>query len=208
MDNQRYDTRRSRAVSQKIYLIHLDTNTNDSQIIFHILGTTKTIYTIIFEKGMGPVCSCPDYKLRKNICKHIYFILTKLLNNISVYDWLKIDKLDNIKDKLNKMLPQLNVKPDDYYIKLYEKHLNGVNENNLETKYRRNDDCCICISKIENNDTVIVCQICSNALHYNCWNRWKEVKNDTLCVYCRNIIKGISVTVTNDLFGNVKLIDN
>lgn len=34
----------------------------------------------LVAEGQGPVCSCPDHRTRKTVCKHILFTLLRVLN--------------------------------------------------------------------------------------------------------------------------------
>jgi hypothetical protein len=44
---------------------------------FDLCGTTNNIYTVIITDK--PTCTCPDHMQRKNRCKHIFFILVKVM---------------------------------------------------------------------------------------------------------------------------------
>jgi len=44
---------------------------------FDLCGTTNNIYTVIVTDK--PTCTCPDHMQRKNRCKHIFFILVKVM---------------------------------------------------------------------------------------------------------------------------------
>lgn len=169
--------RRLRSLIQRILL--LDTsivceadNTHKNcvwGIDFKVLGSSNTIYIVQIWRGLdklGCSCSCLDYKMRNVYCKHIYWIGTKIFEEIEPIKW----SLDKYKDIVNKYV-------------LSEK-------NTLQIKCGRNDNCPICLENINYENDVTVCckNQCFNAVHAVCWSRFYEISGNSNCVFCRKDI--------------------
>lgn len=172
--------RKQRSKVQKLYLIEsLPTTTADSKQ-YVVMGSTGNVYTVTIEPS--PKCTCPDYKQRKNRCKHIYFILFRLFK----LDDNKADKSKFNKDEL--LLMFLNTPPItenliiDYNKKeKYEKLKSGKTS---VANRATDDDCPICMEELENGSELVFCKYsCGNAVHKICFDMW-SIKKST-CVYCR-----------------------
>lgn len=61
---------------------------------FVILGTTGNKYTVTITECSN--CTCPDFTLNDNFCKHIYFIFLRVLKS-------KTAKRRNSKNELTKL---------------------------------------------------------------------------------------------------------
>lgn len=81
-DNQDYQTvsRKVRALTQNITL--LATLSEKDSKTYIIKGTTGSTYKVSISnlKECGCSCSCDDYIMRKQNCKHIYYVLMRILN--------------------------------------------------------------------------------------------------------------------------------
>ena len=76
--------RKERGICQNIFLIEVVYNEqcNDFLREFIVLGSTGNVYSVKIKKE--PECSCPDFITRNKRCKHIYFILIKVMNVLDV----------------------------------------------------------------------------------------------------------------------------
>jgi Ring finger domain/SWIM zinc finger len=75
--------RLERAATQRLYLIHQSevpenaiSETNHT-VDFTVLGSTGNVYKVQFRNV--PTCNCPDFQRRADMCKHIMFILLKVM---------------------------------------------------------------------------------------------------------------------------------
>ena len=75
MTKNKTNTRKQKARNQNISVKEVKYCTNRKRE-YIILGTTNNYKVII---GNKPICTCPDHTSRKVRCKHIYFILLKIL---------------------------------------------------------------------------------------------------------------------------------
>jgi len=96
-DRRHVDARKERALlSTKMYIVK-----NDNDTLFEIKGESDRIYNVqIIDKDLNKFrCSCPDFLRRqhaKGPCKHIYYILLKVLPRTS--SKLKLKEVDNNDD--------------------------------------------------------------------------------------------------------------
>ena len=65
-------TRLERAMKHRLYLVE-----RMSPFDFHILGDTGSDYLVSLTSH--PECTCPDHKNRRELCKHILFVLVRVL---------------------------------------------------------------------------------------------------------------------------------
>jgi hypothetical protein len=183
-----FDSRVSRALSQRIYLIDSIAPAEGSGegFYFSIMGNSGTAYDI----RIGPKrvsCSCPDHSANKNLCKHLLFVLIRLLkydhNTVFknyymplVYEDLKDDHFAMQDDTLKKCA---------FYLENREK-LSKKNKKKLEGA-----DCPICLEELKDPSTsggepLLWCKgQCGNFVHQNCFLKWVEKKDGANCVLCR-----------------------
>lgn len=98
------DERIRKALSQPIFLITIK-KINSNEFIFLVEGTKGNEY-IINKNNDVYKCSCPDFKNRRQSCKHIYFIIYKVLVSTENTDVIKKSNedccicFDSMKDKI------------------------------------------------------------------------------------------------------------
>jgi len=110
-------------------------------------------------------CTCMDYQVRKNFCKHIFWFCRNSLNQST--------------------MNPLDCKSSDLYEFVYYYLHVG-----LSKKKGRNENCPICLEKIYyESENYICCENnCGNAVHNICWSRYKYIGNTSKCVLCRKYI--------------------
>jgi hypothetical protein len=70
--------RKQRAVRENIFLIEtINFGNKFNERTYIVLGTSNNIYDVTIKNT--PECTCQDYRSRNNRCKHIYFILIRIL---------------------------------------------------------------------------------------------------------------------------------
>lgn len=156
--------RRTRAQTQRILLVKVESD--DEKIEYSILGTTGTIYTVkqcpkarrYFD------CSCPDSKMRRVDCKHIYFVQDRVL-----------------KGDLNFVKAKERLEKVDIEAALWSTAEPAI----VEQREWIGQDCAICIEEMSEQEPVYWCRTsCGQSVHDSCWKRWCQVRGPT-CVYCR-----------------------
>lgn len=185
-------SRKERGLTQRIYLVKLDIE--DKCLTFHVLGTSRHVYKVVCAESLAPKCSCPDHRMRKGTCKHIFFVCEKVLQ-IAPDEWSKTNQIDKIVENVVNRLPNLQVFADDYYTKKYHEHITGekivsVSEEPTDF-FIRNDECSVCLCEIQTKASkdVMVCSTCKNGIHSLCWDKWSQVNGNNKCVYCRTIVE-------------------
>ena len=69
-------TRKNRGLTQKLFIIE-----SKSDYDYVIMGSTGNVYDVTISNI--PTCTCPDFTTRGNRCKHIYFIMMKIMKVIN-----------------------------------------------------------------------------------------------------------------------------
>src|SRR5205085_4454379 len=102
-----------------------------------------------------PECTCPDYVTRHQRCKHIYFILIKVMKCYDVdQDIFTMAELDEMFLNIPKITNNLVIddKIKNTYEKLkHKKTLNEQNDDNITLK-DTDDLCPICLDELEHGD--------------------------------------------------------
>lgn len=97
-----------RAASQRLYLVHTEDGPpqhpehGGPSCKFSVLGSTGSLYTVVLSRV--PTCGCPDH-LKGNLCKHILFVLTKVVglpvdSELVYQDALLTSELESILRKM------------------------------------------------------------------------------------------------------------
>lgn len=173
--NSRYD----RAFNQRLYLV--SANLSDNNIEFNVMGSTGNIYNINIITNKE-TCTCPDYVGRQTYCKHIFFILGRVLNISKsdicnrMYDIRSINNYINDHNILQQFIQ------DDLACKLNRLQLEPKKEVEQKTI---EDNCPICFEEMNKSDNIVYCKyVCGKSLHKECFEKWNTVKSNQ-CVYCR-----------------------
>ena len=72
--------RMERCFTDNIYLIEAlpPDSEDDTERTYVIMGHSGNVYNVTIANR--PHCTCPDFYLRRNRCKHIYFVLMRIMN--------------------------------------------------------------------------------------------------------------------------------
>jgi hypothetical protein len=81
------EARIERALKQRLYLISQQDEYN-----YYVSGLTSKYHVCMKENTGKHTCTCPDYKHRRQNCKHIFFVLFRVLK-INRSHWLQDQKL-------------------------------------------------------------------------------------------------------------------
>ena len=171
--------------------------------VFFVLGCSGFIYKIIINKKYQR-CNCEDYYNHKFLCKHILFILFKVIrlyrctinhklylinfdpilykykdflykNHFQDLDWILFKKYyTNLNLKKNYFNIDLSNKFKDFYRKY-----NYIARKNFE---KINKECPICLQK---TNYAIKCDICKTFFHVECIFNWLNSKVTKRCPICR-----------------------
>lgn len=173
--------------------------------IFYVLGKSDFIYRIVINKFYQK-CNCEDFMTHKKVCKHICFILFKVLkvyrmslNNgkislitrDSLFDtnFFKLNKFEEhdwiiFKSKINNIGSVLkqNFFNKDYYKEFryyYQQYYFLIHKNMIHSE----NDCPICYNQTNKG---INCPTCKNCFHIKCLNNWFEKIEIKKCPICQS----------------------
>ncbi|KAF8115890.1 hypothetical protein N665_0025s0333 [Sinapis alba] len=177
---------------------------------FHVLGATCNVYTVTLTAT--PTCTCPD---RKKPCKHILFVLIRVLG-IPLDD--KCLRQRRLRPCLLYRLVSAPTRPDclaslhlqQRFLQLFStvnSHL-GDTTNSSTTRELENEmedeaaTCPICLDDInviknvngeyvgggEIERAVVKCRVCKNKVHEECMMKWRTSRGrrPAICVICRS----------------------
>ena len=173
--------RKDRAKTQRIYLLEsipADPG-NKYEREFVVSGSTGNVYNVTICDN--PACTCPDYTTRYNRCKHIYFVL------IRVMKCKNEDKETYTRTELINMfnnIPEIVIDPA--YQKLYDQMKKQDGGEEIIVAQKATDDLCpVCLDDLENGEEVDFCKYsCGKPVHKICYDMWVRKKEKT-CIYCR-----------------------
>lgn len=120
---------------------------------------TTTRYSVKLSAiGLKHTCTCPDYERRKDNCKHIFFVLFRVLR-VSQDKWLKDNSI--ITGRESRMLEE---EDDECAICMEE----FVKDSDRE------------------RDATIKCHECGHHFHAICIKQWFDANGKTRCPLCRS----------------------
>lgn len=209
------NARKIKALTQPLYLVRLDYD--PSQLTFHIIGSQRRVYQIVFPKADVPDCTCPDQVQRKACCKHIHFVACKILHmDPPLWRLLASDSqghdLEKVYNDILRELPHLHVAAPEDLNRRYEafcsiengtaldKSKGATNDNDKDNENARNTDCCICLYSFdESGGALFTCSRCRNAVHLQCWQQWQSANSSGRCIFCREPAQ--KTLITRDQYG-------
>lgn len=168
--------------------------------VYIVLGTTGNVYYPTFSRAKAPTCTCRDNRVRRVPCKHILFVLHRVLKLPRSADHRDIDGMlaqrnrDDIKKVLapdavrEGYLEQTGFSLDD------EPSLGPQRQRVAEGGPRpldRGEDCPICYEDMSSDPPgqLVWCTACRRSMHVDCFGKWRDVKlkghEPVTCVYCR-----------------------
>ena len=174
--------RKDRGLAQKLFLIETVPVENPYTRKYVVMGSTGNVYKVEIKKV--PSCTCPDHATRHKRCKHIYFVLMRIMNVIKPFD----DKPEYTNDDLDIMfsnIPSITqiLCVDDNIKKKYQNEKTTV-ETGVAQK-STDDLCPICLDDLENGDVLEHCKYsCGKPIHKVCFEMWSK-QSGANCVYCR-----------------------
>ena len=140
-----------------MYIVDAKRETDSWNFLVENDNTEKTYSVIVrsCESQLDWSCECMDFVMRKCICKHALLLYSRVAGYTKrpIPDYTDFDK------------------------RLVEK----IQSDKANVTEKRNDDCHVCFQAIEENPKV--CETCNNAIHDECWKRWKKFNNS--CPICR-----------------------
>ena len=179
-------SRKARGKSQKIFLVACHNN-KDYERCYDVMGTTGNVYTVRITNI--PECSCPDYQSRNKRCKHIYFVLIRIMK-------LAGDEEDTVSysnEELLQMFKKIPVITNNLMVaqntqNKYKNLKDGCDKKNIKINQQPLDDCCpICLDDLTNGENVDYCKFsCGKNVHVFCFQMWCKKQQNESCIFCRS----------------------
>jgi hypothetical protein len=176
--NWEFESRLDRAFKQRIYLMNAEKKSEDT-FSFIVMGASGKPYNLLV--GLTIQCSCPDHTQSHKLCKHLLFLLIRVLKQSRNY----------VKNNyFNK--PIFMTKKDTF--ELCNKYLEDgdiliENDGKVSQRPIEDEDCCpICFEDFnETKESIVYCKSsCGKSVHLDCFMKWVAKKNIVTCVYCRS----------------------
>lgn len=171
--------RLSRALSQQMFL--LEHNAED--FTYLVQGASFSDYLIDMNPSANPrvwTCTCPDNQTRKSTCKHMLFVLMRVLRlppeYLSTKFGIPVRQVNELIDRYSIQRARLPTTAERRVVNTTKK----VKRRELDT------DCPICYEEMDNTQSLVWCQYgCGNSVHKSCFARWAKRSKPATCVYCR-----------------------
>lgn len=174
--------RKQRGLTQKLYLVESLPKSISFSRTYLVMGSSGNVYTVIITNI--PTCTCPDYKKRHQLCKHIYFILHRIMKVVE-----NDDKLKYTNKELNELFKNI---PSTF-------SQNIIVSENIKNKYHRlinkeevdkrdTDDLCpICLDDLDNNEELDSCKYsCGKYVHKKCFEITVNARGgESKCIFCK-----------------------
>jgi hypothetical protein len=182
--NKAFDARMDRAISQKLYLVESYETNEINKRQYAIMGSTGNVYTVTITAES--TCTCPDYTTRHKRCKHLFFVLKRIMN---VNDPFQENYTD---DELVNMFKNIPIVTHCLCVgdSVKNKYDKLKSNNGLVVAKDVNDDVCpICLDDLEgDNQNLDYCKYsCGKYIHSHCYDMMyiNQANATRLCVFCR-----------------------
>ena len=172
-------SRKQRAFQQPIYLLKMHPTTNQIQRKFDVMGTTGNRYLVTIGENVS--CSCPDNSQNNNTCKHIYFIMLRVMKIVgNVRKRYKEVRLT----EMFKSIPHWIDNGVGFDKTVQKNFANQFNSVKVEQKF--DDICPVCLEDITGGSkSVDYCKYnCGKSVHRTCYKVWSDVSKKDNCLFC------------------------
>ena len=140
-----------------------------------VMGNSGIPYQVTISNY--PKCTCPDNQNQGRRCKHIFFILLRIMN---ITDTRRRKFSDN--DLITMYMNSPPITKD----LIYQGKKPRLRERVVEQKFEEGDTCPICLESLENGKELDYCKYsCGKTIHKQCFKMWALSKGK-ICVYCRS----------------------
>lgn len=190
--NKNQEKRFDKLSTDRFYL--LKHKIYDDLLEFHISGSTKNVYKVMFYTNTGKVfCTCPDAKSWavkcKCVCKHALFVLYRVLKVFVEKDQpffqtlvLTETELVDIFTATENLYKNLDATVIDRDLTSKFNYLE--NKPQEEHYFDPKDLCGVCFLDFIDEPEHKTCPKCHKASHNECIDKWINSGNK-ICVYCR-----------------------
>ena len=208
-DSSYDDDRYARAMQQRIYLLSMKQTDNiipkttQHVYVFNVMGTTGNVYDVTID--FTPTCTCPDFIRRHKRCKHIHFVLSKVMGNYNQTERrMSVDALCKLYDNIANIVREVFA-PDTYLSKfecIVSTTATSATASSADTYKKQigmDDVCPVCLCDMnKDKETLDYCKMgCGRTIHADCFKQW-STRNKSQCVFCRTSWEIPKQTKTTD----------
>jgi hypothetical protein len=200
----RYRTRRPvslsdrlyRALQQRLYLVHaspIDNHGRSCELL--VLGSTGNVYQV--QLCERPTCNCPDFYKHHDLCKHLMFVMHKVLG-LSQNDPLSYQKayLASELDQIFEIMQRRNIgevlanEKVRAAVTCKDNTSNPESDDSVQRKAIEADsDCPICFDSLKDcplAELTFCRAACGTNFHVDCIRRWSAQQcGQPSCPNCR-----------------------
>jgi hypothetical protein len=176
--------RKTRSLTQRLYLIEALPG-QDLIREYMIMGSTGNIYKVTITNQC--LCTCPDYQTRFQMCKHIFFVLLRIMNVDQSFDQhgyvFSNSELQSMFDQIPELTRTLCVTSD--YHNRYLQAKDQVDQfGQVPQRDIQGDACPICLDDFDELKDLDYCKYsCGKSVHKHCLRMW--LRNSQKCMFCR-----------------------
>ena len=170
----------TRALFYDTYFL-LDVKSDLNALDFKLAGSSGNLYDINLLQNKFD-CSCPDMKSGNFCCKHICYIVIKVLDldNKTIFSKnIEVDKFKLLIENIDRLNSKID-KNSNIYKKFKNIHHFVEINKNVE------DSCVVCYDKLEINNGIVKCSQCNKYICSSCFKLW--FNHHKSCPYCRSYI--------------------
>lgn len=181
-----WQSRKDRGKTQNLFLIEAFPPKSTYEREYAVMGSTGNVY-IVKIKAV-PTCTCPDFMTRHRRCKHIYFVLIRVMG-------VQEGKTDTEKYIGGELLTMFDKIPhvtnhllaNGKYRDAYLKNKDRIIPKKKEARDKRDTDdlCPICLDDLENGEPLDHCKYsCGKPIHAECFQMLAKSRG-AKCPFCR-----------------------
>lgn len=188
----------ARAYTQRLYLIEQEPmDEHSTSCALSVLGSTGNVYTVTLAHI--PTCNCPDFQKKQDCCKHLLFVLLKVVglprSNPLVFQRAYLSsELEHLFGLLSNrqvggrsgVLANTSVRQTFAQLKTGSPvKPTTTTSNERRRSLDENNDCPICFDPMSNKERLTFCQYgCGANFHTDCMTRWCRSAQMS-CPLCR-----------------------
>eukprot|EP00474_Spongospora_subterranea_P009544 CRZ10002.1 hypothetical protein [Spongospora subterranea] len=176
----------------------------DDALVFVVMGTTGNIYYPTLSAHRTIRCTCFDQRVRKGFCKHLLFVLLRVLRVPESHPVMERKHADLSASEMSEIyamsrdrIPEISAIAPGHVQNAFTLATGqpvSLEEAQAKTVAQRSaegDDCPICFEEMhENEEDLVYCKLsCGRSVHSMCFANWAASKRKAgevvTCVYCR-----------------------
>lgn len=188
---------------ERMYLIHRFRNGTRLREEFDISGSKGNVYKVTLDRQVN--CSCMDFALRHQVCKHLMFVYIKVLRlqgHLPVFSRIRLteQELNQVFDEaLENPTEQAMANPElrkawESAVGYRPDHVDSESNENAAPSGKRlipeeGDVCGVCYEDLEAGSVEgleFCLKSCGRPIHTDCLETWLNSRGlDRTCIWCR-----------------------